>query len=325
MAETNKPNANHSSGVLTDTEYEQLVAPYTTSAVIGKPGDSSLIYADSSGRQIKVRAGKFALVRGQLFDSGGSDTTVAVTANSSGQTRNDLVVLQFDRSALTVRVVVKAGTPGSGPPTPTVNTGTTGVYEIALATIKVINGAATIAATDVTQVAYYLGAQPILCTESTKPPHSAGLRIYCTDTGVEYTSTGSVWKTASNDTGWINLVGVAGWDLSGSYIRNKNGITYVKLVMVRTGGAVSSGLNVVCTVNSIYWPSNIGDPPRFLGYFADAADKVDDPKHDITDTSNGGIVAEGYMNPSGNITVYSLTTIRTGDVLRYAVAAFPAG
>lgn len=52
-----------------------------------------------------------------------------------------------------------------------------------------------------------------VCTSGTRPPHAAGLRIWETDTGLQYVSSGSAWLLTYRDTGWTTsgLVWGSGW------------------------------------------------------------------------------------------------------------------
>lgn len=152
MTETSWPSPVHTDVV--EPEYEALVAPQYIDGIIGTPTDPLPIYADSTGMQIKVRAGRYGMVRGFLWSSGADEFTVPIAANGTGSTRIDLVVLRLDRSTWTVTLVVKPGSPGSAAPTPTLGTGTTGVYEVPIGTVTVAGGAATIAAGNVTARAW---------------------------------------------------------------------------------------------------------------------------------------------------------------------------
>lgn len=133
--------------------------------VLGDFTSPQLIFGDSSGRQVKVAADRYALVRGHTWWSGSTIVTKSIGANSSGSTRIDLVVLRLSRTTWDVTVEVVAGTPGGGAPSPTQGAGTTGTWELPLATVSVANGAASISAANVTYVAPHLS------------PDGGGLRL----------------------------------------------------------------------------------------------------------------------------------------------------
>ncbi len=164
MAESSWPTV-AGSHAISDTQWELMAQGFAGDGVIGTPADTTVVYADSTGMQVKIRAGKFALVRGHGWQSGTPDFTKAISANASGSTRIDLIVLRFARADQTVSVQVKAGTPGSGVPATLQqdpSSGGSGLYEIALAQVTVISGASTIAAADVSQSTAYLAMPPLM-------------------------------------------------------------------------------------------------------------------------------------------------------------------
>lgn len=160
MAESSWPTVAGGQAV-SDVQYEQLATSYAPNGVIGAPTDSSVAFGASTGMVVTIRSGKLAMVQGHGWTSGGSNFTVAVTANASGSTRIDQVVLRLTRSTWAITTVVKPGTPGSGVPpalTQDLPGGTTGVWEIPLATVTVASGATGINAADVVQNCVFIGA-----------------------------------------------------------------------------------------------------------------------------------------------------------------------
>lgn len=310
MAETSWPSPNHNSRAVTDAEYELLVAPYTGNGLVGKPSDSPTIFADGSGRTIKVRANRYGLVRGQLYSSGSTDDTKTIAANA-GAVRFDLVVLRWDRSTLNATVEIIEGSPGSGPPSPTVNTGTTGVYEIALAKVRVATGASVINGVDVTPLAYFLGPQPINCTSTTHPPCAPGLTIFETDTGEQLVSNaaGTVFVPQHNDTGWTTFGAKSGsgWVLLTGKVRKKDGIVYIKLLPERSGSTLKkSTASTIAQLDDAFWPDT--DPVHWVAY------------------QGGTFIAYGLIDTSGNIQLlgYSGSDITSGDVLVPQIISYPA-
>jgi hypothetical protein len=152
VAESSWPSPSNGR-VVDDSQYEKIGT--LLGAVHGVLGDFTnpqLVYGDSTGRQFKVAADRYALVRGHIWWSGSSIVTVPIAANTSGSTRIDLVVLRLSRTTWDVNLVVIAGTPGAGAPASTQNSGTTGVWDMTLAQVTVANNASTITAAN---VAYY--------------------------------------------------------------------------------------------------------------------------------------------------------------------------
>ncbi len=143
--------------MIDDAEYEKVGATLGPSyGIMGDFTSPQLIYGDSSGRQIKVAADRYALVRGHVWWSGSTIVTKAIAANSSGSTRIDLIVLRLSRTTWDVTCEIIQGTPGAGEPSPTQDSGTTGVFEVVLAVVTVVNSASSISAGNVVYVAPHL-------------------------------------------------------------------------------------------------------------------------------------------------------------------------
>lgn len=161
MAESTWPDpATTPARQVSDIQYEQLaVAGYLESGVVGTSA-SGAAFADSTGRQVKIKANTKAIIRGRMYNSGTTDIVKAVTANTSGSIRIDLLVLQLDRATWRVTSVIKAGTPGAGVPALQQDLDTAGAgagkWEIPLAVITVVNNASTLNPADVVCVAPYL-------------------------------------------------------------------------------------------------------------------------------------------------------------------------
>jgi hypothetical protein len=190
------PAASHA---VADDQYEKLGLSFgPLGGVVGDFTSPQLVYGDSTGMQVKVAADRYALVRGHEWWSGSSILTKTIGANSSGSTRTDLVVLRLSRTTWDVTTVVIAGTPGAGAPAPTQNTGTTGSWDLPLATVTVANGAATITAGNVTYVAPHLdpsgGGYRAASAAALAyiPAPLAGMEATLTD-GTRYYYTGSAW------------------------------------------------------------------------------------------------------------------------------------
>lgn len=184
MVSISYPSPAYNAGTVTDLEFERLSASQAPDGLIGYPTDPALVYANGSGtRVVRIRPNRRGLVRGFEYDSGPSELTLTLAANTSGVTRVDLIVLRLDRATWTVKEAVVQGTPGSGAPSPTQNTGSIGVWELPLAEVTVTNGATTLSAGTVVPVAWYLGDDgQILCTDETRPPTAEGRMFTEVDT-----------------------------------------------------------------------------------------------------------------------------------------------
>lgn len=104
------------------------------------PADSTVIVEPGS-----------ALVQGRWYLND-ADLSVAIASNASGSTRIDIVVLEADFTAQTVRIAVVQGTPAAGLPALT-QTGL--IWQIPLAYLTLASGFTTIAASAITDLRQY--------------------------------------------------------------------------------------------------------------------------------------------------------------------------
>jgi hypothetical protein len=254
VAEFSLPSPTHNGRAVNDIEVEQLHHPWSGDGLVGSPADTDMVYADASGMNVKLRAEKFAIVRGRLYGTGSSDITKTITANASGLTRVDLVVLRLDRATYAITSVVKAGTPGAGAPALTQDLGTTGTFEIPVATVSVPTGDSSIAADQVTRVGWYLGEQIYVCTSTTRPAHKASTVIWETDTSRGYVSTGAAWRVWSEEAGSFGVsAGDSGWTLTNTSVYRRNGFVTLEIDAPRTSGSVAAG-SVIAVIPTGFRP-----------------------------------------------------------------------
>ncbi|WP_405925403.1 hypothetical protein [Streptomyces sp. NBC_00035] len=236
MAQNSWPSPAHNSRAVTDIEFEALAARFSDDGVYGSPTDTAVVSA-GTGLNVNIRADVYASVRGQAWISGTSTVTLSVGANSSGSTRVDRVVLRLDRSVWTVRAVVKAGTPGAGAPALTQQTGDTGVYEISLATVTVLNGAASVT---VTRAELYAGTRMRACTSSTRNTNPlVGELCMETDTGRVRVWNGTAWIILYSDSGVVAVNSpLLAWDIvADSVLQVRSGTVHLRLGGFRRVGA----------------------------------------------------------------------------------------
>lgn len=253
MAYESYPNNAHNNRAITLLEHEGIAA---------HPGRTGLLFytatpplfADSSGRQVKLRANTFALVRGTRFNNY-SETIIGIQPNTSGKTRVDLVVLRLRRqeSSLgandqyTVAPVVIQGVPGDNPVAPSMerDSGSVGFWDMPLAEVTVINNVATVASHRVVSRAYYITGSGLAGREDWAfPPVEAGVFFRAHDTGVTYIGTaGGTWQQLQHSTGWVAVPGgqsAAGWDFRGFHIAREGNMAVLIMDLLRTGAAVGA-------------------------------------------------------------------------------------
>jgi len=210
MAQKSRPDPANGT-VVTSDEYEGLALSYVRDGVVGSPADTPVVYADSTGRRVKVVAGKMANVRGcQWWSDPTTDEIIdTLPANTSGNPRIDRLVLRLNRSTRQVRTQYLQGTPAVTPSAPALTQSTStssGNFDMPLARWTVANGYTTVAAADIVTEAWYpQGGGTILCTSTSRPFGVVlvkGLAIYETDSGLRQTWTGAAWQRSDWDTAW---------------------------------------------------------------------------------------------------------------------------
>lgn len=227
------------------------------------------VYADSSGRQVKVRPG-VAVVQG-FYAEDTVEAILAISANATGGVRVDRVVLRVDTTANTVTRAILEGTPGVVAPTRAGN-----IYEFVLGDVSVPNGAVNIAAGDVTDqrnnpnlggMIHPYGPR-VYCRSNARPNNPPeGLQIYEVDTNRVYTNIGTnaapVWRlsepvetiyefqpTATAPTGTTGSDGVTDFAIpgipAGFTIRSVfvvvNGLIKDRYIHYSFGGAVPANI-----------------------------------------------------------------------------------
>lgn len=259
MAEISFPVAG-GAGV-TDATYERLIGPITGSGRYGFNLSSSalttpLIFADNSGRQVKAYANQAAIVRGFRWESGTTPPVVALDANTSGNPRLDLIVLRLSRTDFTVRLGKTNGTPATVPaaPAPVQDAGSTGVWELPLATVRVGSSGTTgqpfIQATDVTPIDYWLTPPGIILRDGAYIPNSQpGTPLYRADNGRSYRSTGSGYVLIGEDGTWTKVTAAGGWTSDYIDVQRRNGWTYLQATLIlNVADRPASTDMVVCTL-----------------------------------------------------------------------------
>ena len=208
MAELSYPSPTHNARAVTEAEYEQTVVG-AGSGLYATPLSNPVVVA-GPGLNVTIKAGFRASVRGFTWESGTVDFTKAIAPNASSSSRSDWVVLRLDRTTWNVTVVILQGTPGSGTPGYTQQTGTTGVYEMPLATATIAPGGSTVSV-GVRSVNVGSVIRPI---RSDRDPggQALGEVRFRTDSGAWEGWNGDAWQTMYYDSGRLPLdAGYSSW------------------------------------------------------------------------------------------------------------------
>lgn len=246
MAFISYPRPGYNGGFVSEVEHERLVHAQAPDGLIGLPTDPSPVYADGLGtRIVKIRAAQEGLVRGQFFGTGDTDFALPQLAeNLSGQPRIDLVVARLDRSDYTVNPVVITGTPAAVPQVPAwlAQTGTTGYYDLPLSKVDVPHNAGALPAGAVIRVVWYIGPDgQIVCTDKTRPPHTAGRSAWETNLKRWIVSDGTKWIVPVEDSGVTAVTLLAEFDADENFLHRRNGEVTLTLKVRRPDAAFPAG------------------------------------------------------------------------------------
>lgn len=239
MAQDSWPSPSHDSRNVTDAEYERIAQRFSDDGVYGSPSSAAVVTA-GAGLSVDVSADVAASLRGHAWTSGTTAVNLAISANASGSTRIDRVVLRLDRSDWTVRAVVREGTPGAGAPALVQDQGDSGVYEIPLAQVSILSGALSVT---VTREELYVGGRirPALSTQRNPMP-VIGEMVQETDTGRVRVWTGTSWGLvySASDQIIVNSP-LAAWSSGGdSVLQQRSGSVHLRTgTFTRTGGSLS--------------------------------------------------------------------------------------
>lgn len=271
MASVAYPTPGYNGGGVTQLEYERLASSQAPDGCIGTPDGPPMAYADGTGtRTVWLAANRRALVRGFLYDTGGTAVGVNLPANTGGAARMDLIVLRLDRSSWTVREDYILGSSPTAPPAPLADPGNTGFWDFPLATAVVDPGVGSLTAVKVTPLAWYVGLDgQILCTPTTRPPHHMGRIIWeWPPSGAprQLVSNAAVWLAGIEDAGQATVAALSGYTLSNNVIYRRNGLVFCALTVARNAVMISGNTHIAGTVPAGFRPpfvvQSIGGVPK---------------------------------------------------------------
>lgn len=205
MALTSYPFENAST---TEEDYSRLMAEAISSGIADTQGGSGFQVQTRSLGGVNILPG-ILVVRGHVLVSTATEPMTVAAADVS-QTRFDRVIARASHSGNAVSLVVLTGTAGS--PSPPSLTNSSGVYEMALATLQRNPGSGTtVAAEAIVDERRYIGRAPTAGTTSTRPlsPRKGDMFLNLSlGSGVWEFYSGSAWvsllsgQTAENSTKW---------------------------------------------------------------------------------------------------------------------------
>jgi len=263
-------------GGVTDARYESLMAEISGNGRLAYAPSSTtmsqgLVYADSTGRQVKVRANQSAVVRGFKWETDGNGLIQPIDSNTSGMTRLDLGVLRLNRQDWTLSFRIRKGTPANTPvaPTPQQDIGLNGMFEWPVAKIRVTSsttaGLPSIGAADVTRLDHFIAPAPRIGHSSQRPDPDWGTVYTEYDTGRTLIGMGSWWNLVGENDSRNRLTLGTNWGQPGNiWYRRRNGMVLLDGSAEMVGSSKAAGTDItICTIPAEARPSY--DVP-ILGY-----------------------------------------------------------
>lgn len=116
-----------------------------------------VVATSPASNQVTVSTGA-AIVRGRWYYND-TDSNQSISANASGSTRIDLIVLEANIVNQEVRIAKVQGTPGSGLPSLTQNSS---IWQIPLAYVTAVNGFTTLDQSDITDMREWAKIPPFI-------------------------------------------------------------------------------------------------------------------------------------------------------------------
>lgn len=207
MAEVYAPFDAGAGSAITEVTWQKMARRWLATGVIRGYLNTLAVSAGGTAMSVSVASGG-AWIEGFYYET---DAAVAqtITAADATNPRIDRVVVQLDRTANTVSLVVLAGTPAASPVAPTL-TQTDTLWQISLAQVLVDAAVGVIAAGKVTdeRVLVQNGPKPIQGLAANLPTvRQQGLVYYATDTDVLYyddgTTTHAFQSTADANAAYV--------------------------------------------------------------------------------------------------------------------------
>jgi hypothetical protein len=295
VAESSYPTTG--GGSVTDANYEALLGQTIPSGLIGNAFSQELVYGDSSGRQVKVRASRAAMIRGYRWQTDGAGITRAIAANASGQPRIDLAVLRLNRADWTVTFQILQGTPAASPVAPTVTQvdGPSGVWEMPLANIAVANGAATITAANVTARAVYLNSYNFEGNKAWTPtPPMNPRHFYAGDVDRHYGQTSAGWQIYAERGDVTSTTASTGWQAPVVRFTRWNGFVWFFGSFLRTGANLAADAESQLTVIPAEYRPSMNTDFALVAYAGGTAMRV------YLQVSTGILTLQDYQIPFNN-------------------------
>jgi hypothetical protein len=188
-----------------EAEWRDMFGSWLVDGVIAGLLNELEVYADSSGRQVKVKSG-VVRINGEHGKST-AEKTIAVTTNASGSSRIDRLVAVVDYTANKIQFDVVAGTPGSG--SPPALTDNASIRQVSLAQIgPLASGYTTIAAGAVTDERAFISSHGVAFANTA----ARDLWVPAPAKGFEAFDRSTLKRAAFDGSAWRVVEALGAWD-----------------------------------------------------------------------------------------------------------------
>lgn len=192
---------------ISETLFSRLFREYVDSGVVASADSNDLRVTRYDGPGLKVAVGTgMAIIRGHaLIATQVADLTIGAPGAA---TRRDTIALRLDPTANTVNPVVIPGTAGSANPTPLAQT-ESGIFELPLAYVTVVPGAATIAEADIEDARDFVSGRVGVWANDSKRPRNPRVGRYGLNLSAgrwEFWN-GSAWQSVASTLTWTDISG----------------------------------------------------------------------------------------------------------------------
>lgn len=142
---------------VTEAQWGLMAKNWLGTGVIKGAINEHLVYADSSGMQVKVEGGN-AWIQGFFFQTT-TETVLPISPADATNPRIDRVAIQVDWTNNNISLIVLQGTPATSP-VPPVLTQSSAIYQMSLAQVAVGANVSTIASGNITDERLFANVKP---------------------------------------------------------------------------------------------------------------------------------------------------------------------
>jgi hypothetical protein len=204
------------SPIQTTENWSKMIGSWSSTGIVRSVLNELQVYADSTGMQVKVRAGA-ALIKGIYFESD-AEVVLPISASDATNPRIDRVIVRLDLATENVELVILQGVPAVSPTAPAVTRNATR-WEVPLANVTVSANVVTIAADKI---------------DDTRPHTGVTVPYFTLSKGAVNVASANTLTQIPFDAS--NIINMSGFTVGASEITfNENGMYFIEMVCDMSG------------------------------------------------------------------------------------------